>query len=414
MTRAVLIVLDSVGIGGAPDAAAYGDSGSHTLGNIAKACAAGRADKPGLRAGPLRLPNLARLGLGQAAELASGHILTGFAAVASAQGQWGAASEQSLGKDTPSGHWEITGVPVISAWGYFPHTVPAFPKALTDELIASCRLPGILGNKHASGTEIIAELGALHVATGKPIAYTSTDSVLQIAAHERTFGLQRLYDLCQAARLLCDPLNIGRVIARPFTGDTSATFQRTGNRRDFAVPPSQPTLLDRLTEAGREVVSIGKIGDIFAHRGTGRVIKASGHPAILDALLQSLRSLPDGGLAFVNFVDFDMLFGHRRDVAGYAHALEAFDAMLPSIEAALRPGDLAILTADHGCDPTAPGSDHTRERVPVLAFGPDVTPRAIGLRSSFADIGQTIAAHLDIAPLAHGLAWTQGHSHHDS
>ena len=242
--------------------------------------------------------------------------------------------------------------------------------------------------------------------SGKPIVYTSADSVLQIAAHEATFGLERLYDVCKVARLLCDPLNIGRVIARPFLGDTPANFQRTANRRDYAIPPPEPTLLDRVTEAGREVISIGKIGDIFAHCGTGRIVKASGHPALMEAALAALGTLKDGGVAVVNFVDFDMLFGHRRDVAGYADALENFDAMLPRLEAALRPGDLCVLTADHGCDPTAPGTDHTRERVPVLAFGPGIAGGPLGVRDSFADIGQSIAGHLGIAPLTHGKAWS--------
>ena len=406
MTRAVLIVLDSVGIGGAPDAAAYGDASASTYGHILEACAAGMGDRAGLRSGPLKVPNLTGLGLSNAMALVSARNFSSVLPRATPiVGQWGAAVETSRGKDTPSGHWEIAGLPVTIAWGYFPLTVPTFPKALTDELIARCQLPGLIGNCHASGTDIIAQLGAEHIATGKPIVYTSADSVMQIAAHEESFGLERLYEVCKTARILCDPLNIGRIIARPFIGDTPATFARTGNRRDFAVPPSAPTLLDHMTLAGREVVSIGKIGDIFAHRGTGRVIKASGHPALLQALLDTLGTLPDGGLAFINFVDFDMLFGHRRDVAGYADALENFDAMLPLIKAALRPGDLAILTADHGCDPTAPGTDHTRECVPVLAFGPGVTAGSIGLRDSFADIGQTIARHLEIAPLAHGEAW---------
>ena len=389
MTRAFLMVMDSVGIGGAPDAEAYGDAGANTLGHITEACAAGRGDRPGLRSGALRIPNLNQLGLGANA----------------VHGQWGSAREKSLGKDTPSGHWEIAGVPVTFAWGYFPQTSPCFPKTLTDDLIARCQLPGILGNTHASGTEIIAELGAYHMLTGKPIVYTSADSVLQIAAHEGTFGLERLYDVCKIARALVDPMNIGRVIARPFDGSGPTRFQRTANRRDFSVPPPEPTLLDRITEAGRAVVSIGKIGDIFAHRGTGTVVKASGHPALMEATLEAVRTLPDGGLAFTNFVDFDSLFGHRRDVPGYADALEKFDALLPRLICAFRPGDLAILTADHGCDPTWPGSDHTRECVPVLAFGPGVPACAIGMRDSFADIGQTIARHLGIAPLAHGAAW---------
>ena len=401
MTRALLVVLDSVGVGGAPDAAAYGDADANTLGHIAEACAAGRADRHGLRSGPLCIPNLARLGIG----LATSNPLAGVTNPVAPQARHGAAAERSKGKDTPSGHWEIAGVPITFAWSYFPHTVPTFPKSLTDALIARCSLPGVIGDKHASGTEIIAELGAEHIRTGKPIVYTSADSVFQIAAHEGTFGLERLYDICEAARVLCDPLNIGRVIARPFVGDTPANFQRTGNRRDFAVPPPAPTLLDRVSQAGREVVSIGKIGDIFAHRGTGRIVKASGHPALLEATLVALGTLTEGGLAVVNFVDFDMLFGHRRDVAGYADALEKFDVMLPRLEAALRPGDLVVLTADHGCDPTAPGTDHTRERVPVLAFGPGIAGGPIGERDTFADIGQSIAVHLGISPLAHGRAW---------
>ena len=406
MARAFLMVMDSFGIGGAPDAEAYGDAGSSTYGHILEACADGRGDRAGLRSGPLKVPNLANLGLSNVAALVSGGALSQVPARATKiTGQWGAAGEKSLGKDTPSGHWEIAGLPVTFAWGYFPQTIPCFPKTLTDELIARCQLPGILGNTHASGTEIIAELGAEHMRTGKPIVYTSADSVLQIAAHEGTFGLGRLYEMCKIARVKVDPLNIGRVIARPFDGSDPASFKRTANRRDYSVPPPEPTLLDRLTEAGRPVVSIGKIGDIFAHRGTGTIVKASGHPALMEATLEAISTLPDGGLAFTNFVDFDMLFGHRRDVPGYADALETFDAMLPRLIAALQPGDLAILTADHGCDPTWRGSDHTRECVPILAFGPRVATRAIGMRDSFADIGQTIAKHLGIAPLAHGVAW---------
>ena len=405
MTRAFLIIMDSVGIGGAPDASAYGDEGANTLGRIAEACAAGKADVAELRSGPLRVPNLAQLGISHATELASGKILAGVPVTDSPKAQWGAATENSRGKDTPSGHWEIAGVPVTKAWGYFPKTIPCFPKPLTDALIARCQLPGVLGNKHASGTDIVAELGGEHMASGKLIVYTSADSVMQIAAHETSFGLQRLYEVCQAARALCDPLNIGRVIARPFLGDGPATFQRTANRRDFAVPPPEPTLLDRLTGDGREVISIGKIGDIFAHRGTGTVVKASGHPALMKALLRAVAGLAPGGLAVTNFVDFDMVFGHRRDVAGYADALEKFDLMLPEFVAAMQPGDLAIVTADHGCDPTWTGTDHTRERVSVLAFGPGIAYGPIGLRASFADIGQAIARHLGIPPLTHGAAW---------
>jgi phosphopentomutase len=405
MTRAFLIVLDSVGIGGAPDAEAFGNQGADTIGHMAEHCAAGLGDRADLRKGKLALPNLSRLGLGLAAEAAGGRLPQGLGRPTSLIGQWGFAVERSHGKDTPSGHWEIAGVPVMFDWGYFPKTVPAFPPALTAALIAACSLPGILGDKHASGTEIIDELGLEHIRTGKPIVYTSADSVLQIAAHEGTFGLDRLYEVCLKARPLVDPLNIGRVIARPFVGNRPGAFERTANRRDYAVPPPEPTLLDVLTTAGRQVISIGKIGDIFAHRGTGRIVKASGHVALMEATIAAAQSLEEGGLAFVNFVDFDMKFGHRRDVPGYAHALEEFDGMLPRLISCLRPGDLAIITADHGCDPTWTGSDHTREAVPVLAFGPNVRPRALGRRDSYADIGQSIAKHLGIPRLAHGRSW---------
>jgi len=405
MTRVFLLVLDSLGIGGAPDAERFGDRGADTLGHIAEACAAGRADRAGLRRGSLTVPNLAALGLGRAAQAASGRLPPGLGTGDAGGGQWGFAVEQSRGKDTPSGHWEIAGMPVQFEWGYFPRTVPALPAGLTESLIRHRALPGILGNRHASGTEIIAELGAEHVRTGKPIVYTSADSVLQIAAHEEAFGLDRLYAACEVARALADPLNIGRVIARPFRGGAGAPFVRTAGRRDYATPPPGPTLLDRLTAERREVRSIGKIGDIFAHRGTGTSVKAADNSAAFDAILDAAESLTDGGLAIANFIDFDMLHGHRRDVAGYAAALEAFDRRLPEVMTTLRPGDLAVITADHGCDPTWRGTDHTRECVPVLAFGPGVAAGPIGRRASFADIGQTLARHLGIAPLGHGVAW---------
>lgn len=391
MTRAILVILDSVGIGGAPDAARFGDEGANTIGHIA-----GEVD--------LKLPNLASLGLAEAAEMASGARPRGFAHVP-IRGQWGYGIEHSNGKDTPSGHWEIAGAPVSFDWGYFPHTIPAISAEITDPLITRCNLPGVLGNKHASGTEIIAELGEEHVKTGKPIIYTSADSVLQIAAHEEAFGLERLLEVCRVARELTLPLKIGRVIARPFTGTDRTNFVRTPNRRDFSITPPEPTLLDRLTSAGRDVVSLGKIGDIFAHQGTGREIKAAGNDALFDTLLSALDRLHNGGLVIVNFVDFDMQHGHRRDVAGYARALEAFDCRLPELMAKLGKGDLLVITADHGCDPTWRGTDHTRECVPILLFSPSIEAGTIGRRESFADIGQSIAKHLGIAPLAHGIAW---------
>lgn len=404
MTRAFLFVLDSFGIGGAPDAKAFGDVGSDTLGHIARAAARGEADRPGLRGGPLNLPNMLALGLGEAAELASGSYPDGVGRTAP-KGFFGAAQEVSSGKDTPSGHWEIAGVPVPFEWGYFRDETPSFPKDLTDAIIAQAKLPGILGNCHASGTEIIAKLGEEHVRTGKPICYTSADSVFQIAAHEEHFGLERLYELCEIVRKLVDPLNIGRVIARPFLGETAADFERTANRRDYAVPPAEPTLLDRVTDAGHKVIAVGKIGDIFAHQGVSEVRKAAGNMALFDKALGAMEDAGDGDLVFANFVDFDSLFGHRRDVAGYAAALEDFDRRLPEALAKLKEGDLLVLTADHGCDPTWKGTDHTRERVPVLCFGPGYADGPIGVRQTFADVGETVAAHLGLAPGRHGTSF---------
>lgn len=405
MPRALLIVLDSVGIGGAEDASAYGDEGADTVGHIAEACAEGRGDRPGLRHGPLRLPNLARLGLGLACEASTRRIPPGLAPTRGVSGAWGYGVETSKGKDTPSGHWEIAGVPVRFDWGYFPATVPAFPSEFTEALVRKAGLPGILGDCHAPGVAIVDELGAEHIRTGRPICYTSADSVFQIAAHEEAFGLDRLYRICAVARRLCDPYRVGRVIARPFTGSPETGFVRTGNRRDFATPPPAPTLLDLLTERGRQVVTVGKVADIFAHRGTGREVKAHGNAACLSAALDALRDLGEGGLVFANLVDFDTEHGHRRDVPGYAAALEAFDARVPEIRAALRPGDLAIVTADHGNDPTFGGTDHTREHVPILAFGPDIEAGALGRRDSLADMGATLATHLGIGAPGAGRSW---------
>lgn len=402
MARAILIVLDSVGIGGARDAAAYGDAGADTVGHIAEACAQGAVEG---RAGPLALPNLVRLGLGQACRMSSGGTPPGLQGDRTPDGAYGFASETSEGKDTQTGHWEIAGCPVPFAWGYFPDTVPAIPAEITEALVRRCNLRGLLGNRHASGTQIIAELGEEHLRTGKPIIYTSADSVLQIAAHEDAFGLERLYNVCETTRVLVDPLNIGRVIARPFVGRGAEDFTRTGNRRDYAVPPPEPTLLDHVGAAGGRVFAIGKVADIFAQRGVSRALKASGNDALFDATLAAMSDAGEGDLVFANLIDFDQLYGHTRDVAGYAAALEAFDARLPELEAQLGAGDLVVLTADHGCDPTWRGSDHTRENVPVLAFGPQIAAGSIGRRATFADIGQTIAAHLGIAPLRHGVGF---------
>jgi len=398
--RALILVMDSVGIGCAPDAAYYGDEGADTIGHIADACARGEADD-GQREGRLRLPHLVSLGLGEASRLSTGRCPPGLE-TRSQPACFGCASEQSRGKDTPSGHWEIAGVPVAFDWGYFSKTVPCFPRELTDALCAQADLPGILGSCHASGTEIIARLGAAHIKTGQPICYTSADSVFQIAAHEETFGLARLLAVCEIARRLVDPLNIGRVIARPFTGTSPENFQRTANRRDFSVPPPEATILDLATADGRDVISIGKIDDIFAHRGTGHNKKGRNNDALFDRTLEGFAQLRDGGLLFANFIDFDSIYGHRRDVAGYAAALEAFDARLPDLLDQLSPDDLVIITADHGCDPTWSGTDHTREQVPILvAGGRHRAP--IGRRTGFADIGAAVARHLQLPALPHGL-----------
>jgi phosphopentomutase len=388
MSRAFLLVMDSVGIGGAPDASKFGDEGSNTLGHIADSMS-------------LKIPNLISLGLAQAlnAASASDH---GLDLNAARQGSWGFATEVSQGKDTITGHWEMAGVPLQFTWGYFPHTIPAFPQSLMDQIIAQGKLPGLLAMCHASGTQVIEDFGEDHVRSGKPIIYTSADSVIQIAAHEESFGLQRLYAVCKIARELTYNLNIGRVIARPFIGTTAKNFTRTGNRKDYAVLPPSPTLLDVLSKAGRDVISVGKIGDIFAHSGTGKEFKVSGNDALMTATLGHMDDLADGGFLMTNFVDFDTEFGHRRDAIGYGGALEKFDAQLPRMLTKLRRDDLLIITADHGNDPTWQGTDHTREAVPILCN----QIFKIGRRDSFSDIGQTIARWLKIPALKSGVAFS--------
>ncbi|WP_272698837.1 phosphopentomutase [Desulfovibrio sp. Fe33] len=402
MPRAFILVLDSLGIGAAPDADRYGDAGADTLGHIAEACAHGEADRKEVREGPLALPCMTSLGLGLAAELVTGKVPPGLAPSV-LRGRFAAAREVSRGKDTPSGHWELAGTPVTFDWGVFPPQYPSFPESLTNAIIKQGGLPGILGNCAASGTEILANLGAEHMESGKPICYTSVDSVFQIAAHEETFGLERLLNLCELVRGLLDGYNIGRVIARPFVGEPGR-FTRTPNRRDYSLEPPGETLLDRLKDAGREVVSVGKIADIFAHRGITKAVKGPDSDALFDLVEAEAANAPDGSLTFANFVEFDSEWGHRRDTAGYAAALERIDARLAGFLPRLKPGDLAVVTADHGCDPTWRGTDHTRECVPILLFGPAVLPGSAGLRASFADVGQTVARHLGIAPLDAGRA----------
>ncbi|MBP0483828.1 phosphopentomutase [Sagittula salina] len=393
MTRAFLVVMDSVGIGGAPDAGAFfndgtPDTGADTLGHIHDVCAAGQAEEG--RSGPLHLPVLAGLGLYHAADLASG---AGRAAMppAQASGRWGAATETSIGKDTPSGHWELAGLPVPWDWHYFPKAEPAFPDDLVRRVCDLAGSDGILGNCHGSGTVMIDRFGKEHVRTGRPICYTSADSVFQIAAHEEHFGLDRLYKLCEDLAPMLHAMKVGRVIARPFVGEPGR-YTRTTNRHDYAILPPGPVLTNWVQDAGRRVHAIGKIGDIFSMTGIDTVAKGA-DAALMDHLFEAVDSRSDGSLTFANFVEFDSLYGHRRDVSGYARHLEWFDACLGRLLPKLRKGDLLIITADHGNDPTWIGTDHTRERVPVLVHG--AGQGSLG-QIGFADVAASIAAHLNV------------------
>lgn len=392
MARAFLIVMDSVGCGGAPDSdrffnADVPDTGANTLGHIAHACARGQAEEG--RTGPLVLPNLDGLGLGAAIALASGENAPALGAAAS--GLWGAATEVSNGKDTPSGHWELAGVPVPWDWHYFPDTVPAFSDELVGKVCHFAGTDGILGNCHASGVPIIDAHCAEHLRTGWPICYTSADSVFQIAVHEEKFGLERLQKLCRDLAPTLHAMNVGRVIARPFTGECG-DFRRTKNRRDYAISPPGKTLTDWVQGAGRRVYGVGKIGDIFSMQGIDEVRKGT-DAELMEHVVDLMDEAADGSLTFANFVEFDSLFGHPRDVSGYARALEWFDAQLPRIFARARPDDLILFTADHGNDPTWTGTDHTRERVPVIGYG--LGPKSVG-QVGFVDIAASVAKHLGV------------------
>ncbi|WFU06926.1 phosphopentomutase (plasmid) [Rhizobium sp. CB3171] len=404
MSRAILCILDSVGIGGAPDAAAYGSLGADTVGHIARNAANGKADAEGVRSGRLRLPHLNALGLGAAALLSTGELPIGFSPEPIV-GFYAVGREQSKGKDTPSGHWEIAGVPAMEEWGYFPQTIPAFSREFLEDICARAKIKGTLANVHASGTAVIEQYGAQSVQSGLPIFYTSADSVLQIAAHEEAFGLQQLYEVCAAAFQVTAPMRIGRVIARPFIGNERDGFKRTGNRRDFAIKPPEPTILDRVKNSGSKVFAVGKISDIFAGCGVTNVLKASGNTRLMDRTLEALADAQSGDLIVTNFVDFDQEFGHRRDVIGYAKALEDFDAALPTLLERLKPDDLLIITADHGNDPTWVGSDHTREQVPILCYSQRIKPGTGGVRDSFADIAESIASWLELPPGNHGRSF---------
>ena len=390
--RAFLVVIDSVGIGGAPDADSYfndgvPDTGANTLLHIAEACARGEAEDG--RSGPLALPVLDGLGLGRAAELASGTLPPGLGATP--QGRWGAATESSKGKDTPSGHWELAGLPVPWDWHYFPDEQPAFPQDLIDAVCKIAGTDGTLANCHGSGTVMLDRFGAEHIRSGWPICYTSADSVFQIAAHEDHFGLERLLDLCERMAPMLHEMKVGRVIARPFLGEEGA-FRRTSNRHDYAIRPPEPILTNWAQEAGRTVHAVGKIGDIFSMEGINQLHKGD-DATLMRHLSELVDNSGDGSLTFANFVEFDSLYGHRRDVSGYARALEWFDTELGRLLPRLRDGDLLVVTADHGNDPTWVGTDHTRERVPVLIAGAGTG--ALG-QVAFADVAASVAAHLGV------------------
>jgi phosphopentomutase len=387
MPRAFLFILDSFGIGHAPDAAAFGDAGANTFLHI--------CDRM-----PLNLPHMASLGLGLASESAGGRNPFPGAKLI---GTWGHAQEVSQGKDTITGHWEIAGVPVPFKWHYYPDTTHSFPPQLLHEIITQAKIPGLLCGTHASGTQVIDAFGLEHLATGKPIIYTSADSVIQIAAHEHHFGLERLYEVCKIARKLTYDIKVGRVIARPFLGDSPKTFARTANRKDFAITPPAPTLLHIASNAGRHVISVGKIGDIYGHVGTGEEVKVSGNVAMMEKVITLMPTLKDGGFLMTNFVDFDTNHGHRRDPIGYGQLLETFDRELPRVFSQMKPDDILILTADHGNDPTWAGTEHTREQIPIMIAG--LGTGSIGHRKSFADIGQSIAAHLGLPKTQSGTAF---------
>ena len=366
--RVILIVLDSVGVGEMPDAAQYGDAGSDTLGNIA-------------RVRGLNLPNMCDLGLGNLKPIPQ------IPHAAEPEGSYGRCTLASPGKDTTTGHWEMAGIHLAKPFPLFPH---GFPPEVMQEFERRTGRKTI-GNKAASGTEIIKELGEEHMRTGAVIVYTSADSVFQIAAHEGVVPLEELYRMCEIARdILCGPYEVGRVIARPFEG-TPGNFRRTTNRHDYAVPPPKGMLLDRLADAKVDMYSVGKIYDVFLGRGIGEHVKTTSNGDGMEKTLEAMKHF-ERGLIFVNLVDFDQQYGHRNDVDGYGRALEDFDRWLPSLRAAMRPDDLAILTADHGCDPTTPSTDHSREYTPLLVFGPHARAGVdLGLRGSLSDIGQTVA-----------------------
>ncbi len=397
MSRAIILVIDSFGIGYSPDAVNFGDVGANTLANLSQAY----FDETGKK---IALPNLSAMGLIKACQQASEQEFPHQENLPS-KGAYGFAQEISTGKDTPSGHWEMAGVPVLFDWGYFTEKENSFPQSLITKINQATGFSSMLGNCHASGTEILKRLGQEHINSGLPICYTSADSVIQIAAHEKYFGLDNLYKYCETVRELLDDLNIGRVIARPFVGDSPENFSRTGNRRDYSVLPPSPTVLDKVSKAGTHVISVGKIADIFAHQGIDEKTKATGLDALFDATIEHIKTAQDNSLIFTNLVNFDQDFGHRRDPVGYAKELEALDLRIPELLKTMQKDDVLFLTADHGCDPTWPGTDHTREYVPIIAYHHDIASINLGKRTTFADLGQTIAQYFEVEPMEYGTSF---------
>jgi phosphopentomutase len=419
MARAIIVVLDSFGVGYSNDAKKFGDIGANTFISIAK-------DYIKQKNTIINLPNLGNLGLHQLSKEASsptiwqaleseiikaGKDFTEFYKIPQ-KGGFGYMNEISTGKDTPSGHWEIAGVPVLFDWDYFLDKNNSFSPEFITMANNKTGFTGMLGNCHASGVDIINQFASEHIQTGLPICYTSADSVFQVAAHEDHFGLDNLYRYCEQIRELLSEsdLNVGRVIARPFIGGDKTIegisgYSRTGNRRDYSVLPPAPTILDKITKAGGQVISVGKIADIFAHQGISIKTKATGIDALVDATIKHLKSAEDNSLIFTNLVNFDQDYGHRRDAVGYAQALEGFDKRLPEIYNNMGPDDILFLTADHGCDPTWPGNDHTREFVPLLCYHHNIKAVNLEQRTTFSDLGQTLAELFEVDKMDYGTSF---------
>ena len=392
--KGILIVLDAVGIGGATDANDFADMGADTLGNIKKECIKGRANFS--RFGQLNIPNLASLGIYASHAVAQDYYSENQNFFCSKNASFACASEISKGKDTPTGHWELAGLPLKWNWKYFGNKFKSFSEDQIKPIINKFSLTGILGNCHSSGTEIIKKYGEEHILSLKPIFYTSKDSVVQIACHENIFGLKKLYELCEFSAKVFHTLKVGRVIARPFLGDNSGTFFRTKNRKDYTFPPPNKTLCDLVVENNRSCHAIGKIADIFSNRGISTSVSGLSDDALFYKMIDVIKKAKNGDLIFANFVEFDSLYGHRRDVAGFAAALERFDLKLVKLLEIINPNDFLIITADHGNDPTFKGTDHTREKVPVLMVG-NYAQKGNNGNIVFSDVGATMAAFLNLS-----------------